>query len=69
MTHDRIRVLTVRGGYTYNKLKHCTLKAEAAYYHYFPFTADRTGYLKVYSTASDLFSIGLFLNLHPRIRL
>lgn len=69
MTHDRIRVLTVRGSYTYSGLKHCTLKAEAAYYHYFPFTADRTGYLKVYSTASDLFSIGLFLHLHPRIRL
>ena len=69
MTHDRIRVLTVRGGYTYSGLKHCTLKAEASYYHYFPFTGDRTGYLKVYSTASDLFSIGLFLHLHPRIRL
>lgn len=69
MTHDRIRVLTVRGGYTYSGLKHCTLSAEATYYHYFPFTADRTGYLKVYSVASELFSVGLFLHLHPRIGL
>lgn len=69
MTHDRIRVLTVRGGYTYNGVKHCTLKVEGSYYHYFPFTADRTGYLKVYSAASDLFSVGLFMDLHPKIKL
>ena len=69
MTHDRIRVLTVRGGYTYGRLKHCTLSVEGSYYHYFPFTGDRTGYLKVISPASDLFSVGLFLHLHPRITL
>ncbi len=69
MTHDKVRVLTVRGGYTYGLLKHCTLSVEGSYYHYFPFTGDRTGYLKVISPASDLFSVGLFLHLHPRIML
>ncbi len=69
MTHDKIQVLTLRGGYSYHALKHCTLRAEGTYYHYFPFTGDRTGYLKVISPASDLFSVGLFLHLHPRIRL
>ena len=69
MTHDRIRVLTVRGGYTYHGLKHCTLSTEGAYYHYFHYTGDRTGYLKVISPASDLFSVGLFLHLHPIITL
>ena len=69
MTHDAIRVLTVRGSYTYRSLKHCTLTAEGSYYHYFPFTADRTGYLKVYSVASELFSIGLFLHMHPTVKL
>ena len=69
MTHDRIRVLTVRGSYTYRGLKHCTLTAQGCYYHYFPYTGDRTGYLKVYRGSSEHFSIGLFLHLHPRVRI
>ena len=69
MTHDMIRVLTVRGGYTYHGLKHCTLSTEVSYYHYFPYTGDRTGYLKVIRSASEHVSVGFFLHLHPRIKL
>ena len=69
MVHNRIRVLSLRGRYAWRQFRQCTLALEGSYYHYFPFTADRTNYLKVNSVASDLFSFGLFLHLHPTFSL
>ncbi|KWW30810.1 MAG: hypothetical protein AUK63_789 [bacterium P3] len=59
MTHDRIRVAALRMQWTPDKMRYCTMHIYGAYYHYFPFTADRTSYSKVEGKAADIFSVGV----------
>lgn len=68
MTHDRTRVVTLRGCYTWT-FRDCRLMLTGAYYHYFPCTGDRTDYWKCQIPAENMFSFGLLLHFNPTIRL
>ena len=69
MTHDRIRVATLRGGWTWSPRPEYSLTLYAAWFHYFPYTADRTGYAKVHGKAADMFSFGLLVTFKPSLPL
>ena len=68
MTHDRIRVLTLRASHAWH-WPHSSLTLHGAFHYYFPYTGDRTDYWKCYMPDATMFSLGCMLDLHPSLTL
>lgn len=69
MTHDRIQVAALRGSWKWDAAPYCSLRLYAAWFHYFPYTADRTGYAKVHGKAANMFSFGMLVAFKPSLPL
>lgn len=69
MTHDRIQVAALRFSWTWDMNRISTLRLYGTWHHYFPYTADRTGYSKVQGDAADMFSMGLQVSFNPTLNL
>lgn len=67
MTHNRIQVTAIHGGWMWNIAHCCSLFLFASWFHYFPFTADRTGYEKQQGKSADMFSLGLQIAFRPHL--
>lgn len=69
MTHDRIRVAALRASWTFKPSDKYHLKIYGAWFHYYPYSADRTNNEKVQGSAAEMLSFGLQLHFNPAIDL